>query len=48
MLTLRCEHGLTQAGLAALRGVSRRAFCEWEDVTTIPKMNVSDITPSNV
>ena len=30
MLTLRTSIGLTQAGLAGLLGVSRRAVGEWE------------------
>jgi DNA-binding transcriptional regulator YiaG len=30
MLTLRTSIGLTQAGLAALLGASRRAVAEWE------------------
>jgi transcriptional regulator with XRE-family HTH domain len=37
MLTLRTNIGLTQAGLAALLGVSRRAVAEWEAGSTYPK-----------
>ena len=37
MLTLRTSVGLTQAGLAALLGVSRRAIGEWEGGSTYPK-----------
>src|SRR5690242_14936228 len=37
MLKLRTSIGLTQAGLAALLGVSRRAVGEWETGLTYPK-----------
>ncbi|HET8853280.1 MAG TPA: NB-ARC domain-containing protein, partial [Ktedonobacteraceae bacterium] len=37
MLTLRTSIGLTQAGLAALLGVSRRAVAEWEGGLSYPK-----------
>src|SRR2546423_1745398 len=37
MLTLRTSIGLTQAGLAALLGVSRRAIAEWEGGSNYPK-----------
>jgi WD40 repeat protein/DNA-binding XRE family transcriptional regulator len=37
MLTLRTSIGLTQAGLAGLLGVSRRAVGEWEAGSTYPK-----------
>src|SRR5438132_6353631 len=37
MLTLRTTIGLTQAGLASLLGVSRRAVAEWEAGSTYPK-----------
>jgi WD40 repeat protein/DNA-binding XRE family transcriptional regulator len=37
MLKLRTSLGLTQAGLAALLGVSRRAVGEWEGGLTYPK-----------
>src|SRR6266567_3977191 len=37
MLTLRSDIGLTQAGLAALLGVSRRAVGEWEAGSSYPK-----------
>jgi len=37
MLTLRTNIGLTQAGLAELLGVSRRAVSEWEAGSTYPK-----------
>src|SRR5260370_35903160 len=37
MLTLRTHIGLTQAGLAELLGVSRRAVSEWETGSTYPK-----------
>ncbi len=37
MLTLRTTIGLTQAGLANLLGVSRRAVAEWEGGSTYPK-----------
>src|SRR2546421_12987937 len=37
MLTLRTSIGLTQAGLAALLGVSRRAVAEWEGGSNYPK-----------
>jgi len=37
MLTLRTTIGLTQAGLADLLGVSRRAVAEWEGGSTYPK-----------
>ena len=37
MLTLRTTIGLTQAGLADLLGVSRRAIAEWEAGSTYPK-----------
>src|SRR5215469_11472870 len=37
MLTLRTRIGLTQAGLADLLGVSRRAVGEWEAGSTYPK-----------
>src|SRR5260370_12644042 len=36
MLTLRTRLGLTQAGLAALLGVSRRAVSEWESGSNYP------------
>src|SRR5436309_1535658 len=37
MLKLRTSIGLTQAGLAALLGVSRRAIGEWEAGSNYPK-----------
>jgi transcriptional regulator with XRE-family HTH domain len=37
MLTLRARIGLTQAGLADLLGVSRRAVAEWEGGLAYPK-----------
>ena len=37
MLALRTHIGLTQAGLADLLGVSRRAVAEWEAGSTYPK-----------
>src|SRR5256714_3687871 len=37
MLTLRTHIGLTQAGLAELLGVSRRAVAEWEAGSSYPK-----------
>jgi transcriptional regulator with XRE-family HTH domain len=37
MLKLRTSIGLTQAGLAALLGVSRRAVGEWEAGSNYPK-----------
>src|SRR5256885_3676598 len=37
MLTLRTTIGLTQAGLAELLGVSRRAVAEWEAGSSYPK-----------
>jgi WD40 repeat protein/transcriptional regulator with XRE-family HTH domain len=37
MLTLRTSIGLTQAGLAGLLGVSRRAVGEWETGSAYPK-----------
>src|SRR5690348_3444076 len=37
MLTLRTSIGLTQAGLADLLGVSRRAIGEWETGSNYPK-----------
>ncbi len=37
VLTLRTNLGLTQAGLAALLGVSRRAVAEWEAGSKYPK-----------
>jgi transcriptional regulator with XRE-family HTH domain len=37
MLKLRTSIGLTQAGLAALLGVTRRAVGEWETGLTYPK-----------
>ncbi len=37
MLTLRTSIGLTQAGLAALLGISRRAVAEWEGGSNYPK-----------
>ncbi len=37
MLRLRTSIGLTQAGLAAHLGVSRRAIGEWEAGSTYPK-----------
>src|SRR2546426_822550 len=37
MLTLRTTIGLTQAGLANLLGVSRRAVGEWEAGSSYPK-----------
>src|SRR6266516_5345876 len=37
MLTLRTTIGLTQAGLADLLGVSRRAVGEWEAGSSYPK-----------
>ena len=37
MLTLRATIGVTQAGLAYLLGVSRRAVAEWEAGSTYPK-----------
>src|SRR5437016_8101647 len=37
MLTLRTNIGLTQAGLAELLGVSRRAVAEWEAGSSYPK-----------
>ena len=37
MLTLRTTIGLTQAGLADLLGVSRRAIGEWEAGSSYPK-----------
>src|SRR5258708_7196670 len=38
MLTLRTHIGLTQAGLADLLGVSRRAVAEWEAGSSYPKV----------
>jgi transcriptional regulator with XRE-family HTH domain len=37
MLTLRAHISLTQAGLAELLGVSRRAVAEWEAGSAYPK-----------
>ncbi len=37
MLTLRTSIGLTQAGLADLLGISRRAVAEWEAGSSYPK-----------
>ena len=37
MLTLRTSIGLTQVGLAALLGISRRAVAEWEGGSNYPK-----------
>src|SRR6266849_10660264 len=37
ILTLRTSIGLTQAGLAELLGVSRRAVAEWEAGSSYPK-----------
>jgi transcriptional regulator with XRE-family HTH domain len=37
MLTLRTTIGLTQAGLAELLGVTRRAMAEWEAGSAYPK-----------
>ncbi len=37
MLTLRTSIGLTQAGLAGLLGISRRAVGEWESGSSYPK-----------
>jgi transcriptional regulator with XRE-family HTH domain len=37
MLTLRTKLGLTQAGLADLLHVSRRAVAEWEAGSSYPK-----------
>ena len=37
MLTLRSSIGLTQAGVAANLGVSRRAISEWETGSNYPK-----------
>src|SRR5690349_9943870 len=37
MLTLRSSIGLTQAGLAAYLGISRRAVAEWEGGLSYPK-----------
>ena len=37
MFKLRSSIGLTQAGLAALLGVSRRAVAEWEGGSNYPK-----------
>jgi transcriptional regulator with XRE-family HTH domain len=37
MLTLRTHIGLTQAGLADLLGISRRAVAEWEAGSSYPK-----------
>src|SRR5438876_6026588 len=37
MLTLRTTIGLTQAGLADLLGISRRAVGEWEAGSSYPK-----------
>ena len=37
MLTLRTNLGLTQAGLADLLHVSRRAVAEWEAGSSYPK-----------
>ena len=37
MLTLRTHIGLTQAGLADLLGVSRRAVADWEAGSSYPK-----------
>jgi transcriptional regulator with XRE-family HTH domain len=37
ILTLRTHIGLTQAGLAELLGISRRAVAEWEAGSTYPK-----------
>src|SRR5947208_1684008 len=37
MLTLRTNIGLTQAGLADLLGISRRAVGEWEAGSSYPK-----------
>src|SRR6476646_387144 len=39
MLTLRTAIGLTQAGLAEILGVSRRAVSEWEAGSSYPKAN---------
>ena len=41
-LTLRTNIGLTQAGLADLLGVSRRAVAEWEAGAVIPKLTISN------
>ena len=38
MLTLRTTIGLTQAGLAELLHVSRRAVAEWEGGSNYPKV----------
>src|SRR5437588_12479137 len=37
MLTLRTSLGLTQAGLANVLGISRRAVAEWEAGSSYPK-----------
>ena len=37
MLTLRTAIGLTQAGLADVLGISRRAVAEWEGGLSYPK-----------
>src|SRR5439155_24172257 len=37
MLTLRTTLGLTQAGLAEVLGISRRAVAEWEAGSSYPK-----------
>src|SRR5437588_13124223 len=37
MLTLRTSIGLTQAGLAEVLGISRRAVAEWEAGSSYPK-----------
>src|SRR2546423_14059842 len=37
MLTLRTTIGLTQAGLADVLGISRRAVAEWEAGSSYPK-----------
>jgi transcriptional regulator with XRE-family HTH domain/tetratricopeptide (TPR) repeat protein len=39
MLTLRTTMGLTQAGLADVLGVSRRAVAEWEGGSSYPKVD---------
>jgi transcriptional regulator with XRE-family HTH domain len=39
MLTLRTHIGLTQAGLANLLGISRRALAEWEAGNSYPEVD---------
>ena len=43
MLTLRTTLGLTQAGLAEVLGISRRAVAEWEAGLSYPKATNSPL-----